>query len=163
MASPSASSRPWAKRQRLSNQRQAAIQNLLHEGSISNSGLLRVLKKITDADLSVDLSKEELSDAYRANFEKVRVTETFDTDSDEPFVLELAEPALLISELVSQSSALSEAYAAAVRKYGCRGHGALEPAIASRNAGSISCPPGPQGRGAPLRLHENTSLQGNLT
>lgn len=95
MEKASAPSGPWAKRQRLSNQRQGALQDLLHEGTISNSGLLRILKKVKKVDLSVELSKHELSAAYRANFERVRVTETFELDNGESFVLELAEPALL--------------------------------------------------------------------
>ena len=125
MAASSASSRPWAKRQRLNNERRGALQDLLHEGTVSNSGLLRILTKIKDMDLSVDMSKDALGAVYRANFERVRVTETFELVNGQSLDLELAEPALLISELVSSSRALADVYAAAIRQHGCRGWRAI--------------------------------------
>ena len=58
--------------------------------------------------------------AYHLEFRKVRVTEKFELTDGTEFELEFAEPALLISELVSSSAALSSVYDAAIRKHGRR-------------------------------------------
>ena len=100
-----------SKRQR----RQGVLQDVVTSGSLSNSGLLKILKtlKVGPEDVR-DASKREVDEAYHERFNKFRITATFPVKDGSTFDLEYAEPALLLAELIAESPCLSTAYKAAL-------------------------------------------------
>ena len=100
---------PSAKRQR----RCGALQSLLHEGFISNTGLLKVLQKMRASEENLACATaRDINEAYSASYKRFKVSDKFPLKSGGEFVLDYAEPALLLSELIASSDALSNLYKA---------------------------------------------------
>ena len=102
-----------SKRQR----RSSVLHTLLQQGSLSNSGLLQILQTLNKApEVVTDAKRHEVRAAFQERFDAIRVVATFPLTSGGTFDLEYAEPALLLSELISESPALSRVYKEALSR-----------------------------------------------
>ena len=87
-------------------------------GSVLFVNMRRLLKKLDEANLGDGITREHIAAASSERFDKIKVTETYELYDGKEFVLEFAEPALLIAELVASSEGLTKAYTEAIRNYG---------------------------------------------
>ena len=90
-------------------------QNVLHEGSTTMHGLQRIIAKLG----SEPVGRATLASANRLQLEKVIHVEAIERLEGEPFLWEMAEPNLLLAEMVSSSPALQEMFAQAAREHKC--------------------------------------------
>ena len=103
------------KRQRL----RESLQSLLHTGTISNSGLNALLSRVADAEEGVThATKADVDAAYVARYARFKVSESFPLAGGGEFVLDYAEPVVLLSELIADSAALTNLYNVVMRAKG---------------------------------------------
>ena len=86
------------------------LEHLLHQGRVSNSGLLKIIKTLRDASAEgfFELPTEnEFHAAFYRRFVKLARSVTLELENGPDFVLEYVEPSLLFAELVAENEHLA--------------------------------------------------------
>jgi len=89
---------------------------VLHEGGVTLRGLQKIAKHL---GVGRGFGKHTLRACNRELFDRVRVVESFPLSTGGEFELEMAEPSLLLQELVASSPEMQEVYAQAARLHPC--------------------------------------------
>ena len=94
--------------------RRSQWQSVLHEGGITIAGLHAILRKSGQV-----VGRNALLRANHAQLEAAHHVERLALKDGRPFDWEIAEPNLLLQQLVSGSPSLQEVYSAAARRHPC--------------------------------------------
>ena len=103
-----------SKRRRVASSTAPELQRLLHTGSISTSGLAKLLSELREADLGA--TRRQLRDANGSLFRSLRHTEEMPLTGGGTFEWNFVNPNRMLAEMLSRSTELNSLYAAAVRR-----------------------------------------------